>query len=47
MLYLKGQPFHIISRAVDEKKIFDNDADCYRFIFQMYAANETLNAART
>jgi len=39
MLYLKGQPFHIISRAVDEKKIFDNDADCYRFIFQMYAAN--------
>ena len=39
MIYTKEQPFHIISRAVDEKKIFADDADCYRFIFQIYAAN--------
>jgi len=35
----KEQPLHIISRAVDERKIFAEEADCYRFIFQIYAAN--------
>ena len=35
----KEQPLHIISRAVDERKIFADKADCYRFIFQIYAAN--------
>ena len=35
----KNQPFHIMSRAVEEKKIFSNKIDCYRFIFQLYAAN--------
>src|SRR3989344_4813091 len=35
----EGQSFHIISRAVEERKIFIEEADCYRFIFQMYAAN--------
>lgn len=39
MLYKKGESFHIISRAVDEKRIFAKDADCHRFIFQLYAAN--------
>jgi len=38
-LFEKGQPVHVISRAVDERKIFTNRADCYRFIFQIYAAN--------
>ncbi len=38
-IFIEEKPFHIISRAVDEKKIFANDADCYRFILQIYAAN--------
>jgi len=38
-IFEKEQPFHIISRAVDERKIFADEADCYRFIFQIYAAN--------
>ena len=32
-------PVHVISRVVEERKIFDNDEDCLRFIFQIYAAN--------
>lgn len=35
----KNQPFHIISHAIDNKKIFKNEPDCHRFVFQMYAAN--------
>ncbi len=35
----KGQPFHIISHAIDNKNIFKDASDCHRFIFQMYAAN--------
>jgi len=35
----KDQPFHVISRAVEERKIFADLADCYRFIFQLHAAN--------
>jgi len=35
----KNQPVHIISRAVEERKIFDNEVDCLRFIYQLYAAN--------
>lgn len=35
----KGKLVHIISRAVDERQIFTDRADCYRFIFQIYAAN--------
>ncbi len=38
-IFLQDQPFHIISRAVDEKRIFEKEADCLRFIFQIYAAN--------
>lgn len=38
-IFEKDQPFHIISRTVEERKIFINEADCYRFIFQIYAAN--------
>ena len=38
-IFEKGQPVHIISRAVDERKIFNNEVDCFRYIFQIYAAN--------
>lgn len=34
-----GQPVHIISHAVDGRNIFIDNADCFRFIFQIYAAN--------
>lgn len=34
-----NQPFHIISRAVDDRKIFYENDDCYRFILQIHAAN--------
>lgn len=33
------QPLHIIGRAVDERKIFEQEDDCWRFIFQIFAAN--------
>jgi len=35
----KNQPFHIVSRAVANTKIFQNDSDCHRFIFQIQASN--------
>lgn len=38
-IFEKNQPYHIISRAVEERKIFEKEEDCFRFIFQIYAAN--------
>ncbi len=38
-LFEEYQLFHIISRAVDEKKIFEYEDDRFRFILQVYAAN--------
>jgi putative transposase len=35
----KNQPVHIISRAVEGKNIFNEEMDCLRFIFQIYATN--------
>jgi len=35
----KMVPYHIISRAVEGRKIFLEENDLYRCIFQMYAAN--------
>jgi len=35
----KNQPFHILSRAIEKEYIFNEITDCYRFIFQLYAAN--------
>lgn len=35
--FKKGQPFHIISRALVD--IFKEERDCYRFIFEFYAVN--------
>lgn len=34
-----SQPVHIISRAVEERRIFNNEEDCFRFIFQAHAIN--------
>lgn len=39
IFFEKNQPFHIVSRAVEERKIFEKEEDCYRFLFQIYAAN--------
>lgn len=39
IFFKTNQPFHIISRAVEERKIFEKEEDCYRFIFQIFAAN--------
>lgn len=38
-IFEKGKVVHIISRAVEGRKIFDNEEDCLRFIFQSYAFN--------
>lgn len=35
----KSIPYHVLTRTVEGRKIFVNEEDCYRFIFQMYAAN--------
>ena len=37
IFFEKNQPVHIVSRAVID--IFKKKEDCYRFIFQFYAAN--------
>lgn len=39
IFFEENQPFHIVSRAVEERKIFENEEDCFRFIFQIHAAN--------
>jgi len=39
IFFEKNQPVHILSRAVEGIKIFEQEDDCYRFIFQFYAAN--------
>lgn len=35
----ENSPVHIISRATEEREIFKREENCYRFIFQIYAAN--------
>lgn len=37
VFFEKNQPAHIISRALID--VFKNKEDCYRFVFQFYAAN--------
>jgi hypothetical protein len=39
IFFEKNQPVHIVSRAVEGIKIFENEEDCYRFIFHFWAAN--------
>jgi hypothetical protein len=39
IFFEKNQPVHIVSRAVEGIKIFSQDENAYRFIFQFYAAN--------
>ncbi len=38
-IFEKGQPVHIISRAVAERKIFQEEIACFRYVLQLYAAN--------
>ena len=38
-IFEENQPLHVLSRAIEERKIFEKERDCYRFIFQIYAAN--------
>ncbi|MBI2450433.1 MAG: transposase [Candidatus Nealsonbacteria bacterium] len=38
-IFEKDIPAHIISRSIEERKIFSDEEDCFRFIFQAYAAN--------
>src|SRR3989344_5467584 len=38
-LHISGRPYHIASRAMEGRRIFDAKEDCARFLFQMYAAN--------
>lgn len=35
----KSIPYHIIIRSLEGREVFSKEEDCYRFIFQMYAAN--------
>lgn len=35
----KFRPYHILTHTVEERKIFIEEPDALRFIFQMYAAN--------
>lgn len=39
IIFEKNQPIHVLSRAVEKRKIFEERTDCYKFIFQLYAAN--------
>ncbi len=39
VFFEKNQPVHIVSRAVEGLKIYNTKTDCFRFIFQFYAAN--------
>ncbi|MEK7542519.1 MAG: transposase [Patescibacteria group bacterium] len=32
-------PYHVLSRAIEGRPIFQSKDDCYRFIFQMYITN--------
>lgn len=38
-IFEKGRPVHVISRAVEERVIFNDEEDCLKFIFQSYAFN--------
>lgn len=38
-IFEKDRPVHVISRAIAERKIFNTEEDCLKFIFQIYAFN--------
>lgn len=38
-VHITGRPYHVTSRAIEGRQIFDAKEDCSRFLFQMYAAN--------
>jgi len=35
----KDQPYHIVTKAIAGRKIFESEEDCLRFIFYLYVAN--------
>lgn len=39
IFFEKNQPFHIIAKAIEKRDIFKEEEDCYRFLFQLQAAN--------
>jgi len=39
IIFEKLMPYHIIIRAIDGRNVFDDEIDCYRFIFQMFVGN--------
>jgi len=39
VFFEKNQPVHIVSRAVEGLRIYDEKMDCFKFIFQFQAAN--------
>ena len=39
IFFEKNLPVHIVSRAVEGIKIFEDEEDCYRFIFLFHCAN--------
>lgn len=38
-IFEENLPLHILSRTVEGREIFKREENCYRFIFQIYAAN--------
>jgi hypothetical protein len=38
-IFEENLPLHVLSRSVEDRKIFKKEENCYRFIFQIYAAN--------
>lgn len=38
-IHTAGRPYHVLSRAVEGRGIFESKEDCARFLFQMHAAN--------
>ncbi len=38
-IFERSIPYHVLTRAVEKRKIFATEEVCLRFIFQMYAAN--------
>jgi len=39
IFFEKSIVYHVLVQAVEKKEIFANEEDCWRFVFQIYAAN--------
>ena len=38
-IFEASTPYHLLIRTVEKREIFAREEECWRFIFQMYAAN--------